>query len=220
MKFLIYLSALVLILAIFTTIEAKRSSTKRPFFRKKQPMRAQMSSGRSSSFGSSMGSSSMSMGSSFGRSSFGGSSMNTKRSSLSARDTPANSEQLKKKVAIKDAEKPVNPKMSIDRSVVPKGVTYGPRGGAPGIVSGTRYIGGPRPRAYGYYTGRFPIWLTSYAVVMRTLEECPPTNEALEFAQKSFGVCMMICDKAHCIQTANYCCYYVEPQKYMRVAAK
>ena len=102
----------------------------------------------------------------------------------------------------------------------PKGVTYGPRGGQAGVVSGTRYIGGPRPRAYGYYTGRFPIWLTSYAVVMRTLEECPPTNEVLEFAQKSFGVCMMICDKAHCIQTANYCCYYVEPRKYMRVSAK
>ena len=108
--------------------------------------------------------------------------------------------------------------MGVDKTTksddsVPKGVTYGPRGGNAGVVSGTRYIGGPRPRAYGYYSGRFPIWLTNYAIVMRKLEECPPTNEALEFAQKSFGVCMMICDKEHCIQTANYCCYYVEPQK-------
>ena len=208
MKFLIYLSALVLILAIFTTIEAKRSSTKRPFFRKKQPMRA-ASSGRSSmsmSSGSNFGRASMSSGSNFG-SSLG--------RSLSSRDpiSASTSAEEKKKVAIKEAEKSVMPKMTIDRSPVPKGVTYGPRGGMPGVVSGTRYIGGPRPRAYGYYTGRFPIWLTSYAVVMRTLEECPPTNEALLFAQKSFGVCMMICDKVHCIQTANYCCYYVEPIK-------
>ena len=97
----------------------------------------------------------------------------------------------------------------------PSQVNYGPRG-VVGTPRGS--IRGPRP--YGYYRGGFPVWLTSYAVVMSTLEECPPSNEGLEFAQKSEGICLMVCDKVHCIQSMNYCCYYVEPEKYMVVAAK
>ena len=204
MKFLISLSALVLILSIFTNIEAKRSK-KMPFFRKKIQRQA------------SAGGSSMSSGNSnFGRSSF--SHANTQRS-LSSRDPSADLKHKEEKLPKKPVSTMGVSKTTVDKSS-PTGVTYGPRGGNPGVVSGTRYIGGPRPRAYGYYTGRFPIWLTSYAVVTRTLENCPPTNERLEFAQKSFGVCMMICDREHCIQTANYCCYYVEPKKYMAVRRK
>ena len=206
MKFLIYFSALVLILSIFTSIEAKKSD--RPFFRKKLP--------RQSFGGSSMSSSS---NSNFGRSSFGrsslGSSSFSHASTQRSRAAPKKDEKEKKSLSQSAMAK--GPKYDTSR---PTGVTYGPRGGRPGVVSGTRYFGGPRPRAYGYYTGRFPVWLTSYALVRSALEECPATNEHLEFAQKSYGVCMMICDKLHCIQTANYCCYYVEPEKYMVVAAK
>lgn len=213
MKFLIYLSALVMILSIFTTIEAKKTK-KMPFFRKKLP-RA-MSSGRSSS---SMMSSNSNFGrsSSFGSSSFGGHASTSR--SMSQRDPANNSEQLKKK----EEKKPVS-QMSVAKGPTydksrPTGVTYGPRGGPRGgLIDGTRYVGG-RPRAYGYYRGGFPVWLTSYAVVMNSLEECPAYNEHLEFVQKSYGVCMAICDKLHCIQTANYCCYYVEPAKKLVVAA-
>jgi len=210
MKYLIYFYAFVLILSIFSAIEAKKSK-KVPFFRKKMPR--SMSSGRSSSMMSSSNSN-------FGRSSSFGHSHSSFSKSMSQRDPAVNANQLKKKEELQ--KKPVS-QMSIasgpkyDHSK-PTGVTYGPRGGRGGVIDGTRYVGG-RPRAYGYYRGGFPVWLTSYAVVMNTLEECPAFNEHLQFAQKSYGVCMVICDKLHCIQTANFCCYYVEPEKKLVVAA-
>ena len=86
-------------------------------------------------------------------------------------------------------------------------ISYGPRG----LVSGPRYFG-TNPY-YGYYRRRFPIWLANYAVIMNTLEECPANNDGLEFAKKVRGVCIIICDKSHCIQTEKHCCYYVEPEK-------
>jgi hypothetical protein len=80
------------------------------------------------------------------------------------------------------------------------------------FVSRSRNIRG-RP-IYEPYLRSFPIWLTNYALVMDEIEEkCPRTNEDLEFVEKSYGLCLAICDKSHCIQTANYCCYYVEPEK-------
>ena len=96
-------------------------------------------------------------------------------------------------------------------------ISNGPR--RPRGYAGPRYVGGPR-RAYGYYRGGFPVWLTSYAIIMNTLEECPAYHEANQYAQKTEGLCLMMCDKLHCIQTLNFCCYYVEPEKYLVVAAK
>ena len=209
-----------MIFSVFTAIEAKRSNTKMTHYKKK--FRPRQSSG------SSVGRSSQ-PSSNYGRSSsFGGSSLShsanqgTQRSSFNTDPAPQ-SKYMKKKEEL--PKKPVS-QMSVasgpkyDHSK-PTGVTYGPRGGPRGGVVGGpgRYFGG-RPRSYGYYRGGFPVWLTSYAVVMNNLEECPPTNDFLEFAQKSYGVCLMVCDKLHCIQTMNYCCYYVEQAKYMVVSAK
>ena len=97
----------------------------------------------------------------------------------------------------------------------------GPRpSGRPG-----QFVRGPQ-RAYGrrgpfgYYRGGFPYWITSYAMVMYSLEECPSFHHGLGYGQKVDGMCMMLCDREHCIQTINYCCFYVEPSKLLVVAAK
>lgn len=70
-----------------------------------------------------------------------------------------------------------------------------------------------RPGAYGYYTGRFPVWLTSYAYIMEDLVECPRTHEGLYFLEQ-FDRCLGICTKHICIRVRDYCCYYVSPAKY------
>lgn len=223
MKYLIYFSAIILILTIFSNVEAKKNK-KIPFFRKKLP-RQSMSSGRSSfSSNSNFGSSS------FGSSSFGGRSSSSYGSSFGSRSMlrdPTPSEDEKKKKSQSQSQTAMAKGPKYDHSN-PKGVTYGPRGGRPGVVSGTRYIQGRRPIAYGYYTGRFPVWLTSYAVIMDTLEECPPFKfneehtEKFVFAERSplYEKCRTICDKNHCIQTRDFCCYYVEPQKMVAIKAQ
>ncbi len=185
MKFIIYISIIVLILSIFTTIECKK--TKRiPFFRK-NPIHVNSRSNGSNSADS--------------------------QNSIREKNHP----QLKKN-EVEPLKKPVS-QMSVSREPYhqqqrPTQVTYGPR---QTLVSGPRYIGSPRP--YGYLRARFPIWLTSYAIVRNSLDECPAYNEDLQFAKRTFGVCVVICDKLHCIQTANYCCYYVEPEKFLIVAS-
>jgi len=82
-------------------------------------------------------------------------------------------------------------------------------------------VQGPVPVRRGiiHRTLNFPVWLPSYVIVMKT-EECPKNNGELQFAQKDRGVCVMICDRAHCIQTRTHCCYYAEPEKLSQLAMK
>merc|ERR1712032_656902 len=170
----IYMGAIILILSIVAHVEAKKKNKKMPFFRRKRPQMSSMGSGRSSfSSNSNFGRSSSFGGSSFG--SRGSSSLGSFGSRGMSKDDASASASTKTAIDEKK-KKPITPKMTVDHSPVPKGVTYGPRSGRPGVVSGTRYVQGRRPLAYGYYTGRFPVWMTSYAVIMETMEECHHSN--------------------------------------------
>lgn len=232
MKYLTYLALFIVICSLFTSFaESKRSKSKLPFFRKKLPRQRSMSSSSSSSHSSNFGRSSFGGSSNFGRSNtWGGHSS----SHNSFRDNENESGIQKKKELPK---KPVSQmgyngdraKVTYDHSKVGPNVTYGPRGGQGGFVStvsGPRYYGA-RPRFWGYYRTGFPVWLTSYAVVMRTLLECPAykynENSLLKLilADSIPRLCKKdICTPDSCIQTLNYCCTYVEPVTGRVVAAK
>jgi hypothetical protein len=200
MKFIIYISALVLILSIFTTIDAKRTNKILQHHRKRIN---QMSSGSNHS------------NLSHSQSSFSNNNPSSVSSSTVSSSTLSNPHVLHEEELHK---KPVS-QMSIPRAHVtsqsrptPTNVSYEPR---ELYASGPRYVSGHRP--YGIMRRRFPVWLGSYAIVRRTLDECPEYNETLQFAKSSPGLCVVICDKLHCIQTLNHCCYYVEPEKYGEV---
>lgn len=207
MKFLIYVSLFLMIFSIFTEIESKNTKrdedTKRLFRRKRLPI------ARNSSAGT------------FSRSSLQYNNSPSRNSNASGMSSALSLGNLGLDLPSTKTKRhyPKEKKSTITTGVNGRGPVRGPRESPRGYVGSPRgYARGPRP--YGYYRGGFPTWITSYAVIMRYVEECPSFHGSLQYVQQLDGLCLMLCDKEHCIQTLNYCCYYVEASKYVEVAAK
>jgi len=191
MKFLVYISKIIIILSIFTSIDAKLSNKRNQEEKKQKKRKLQVA--RSSS------------GSTFSKSSL----LVNSRSNNARGMSSALSLQFKK------TRKDKNPAQNWKLAAGPhydgrRPIKRGPMG-IPGTPKG--FVKGPKP--YGYFRGGFPIWLKSYSVIMDDVEECPARHNDLKFTQKSNGLCLLVCDKKHCIQTRDYCCYYVEQKKFM-----
>ena len=217
MKFLMYVSLIVMIFAIFTSIEARDTDTEEW---QRQMKRKRLPTARSST------------ASTFSRSSLGFQHSRSQR-----RQTKQNAASLGSSALSLDGLFDLPKKSKVGKAAPSKDYGRAPPnnsgppsskdyGRAPPNNSGPpRFVRGPVARIgrrgpFGYYNYGFPYWITSYAYVMYSIEECPAFHKGLEYGQKLDGMCMMLCDKAHCIQTINYCCYYVEPAKLLVVAAK